>query len=156
MHCRYLKEGKTFAIYRVDPPYKPVTVHGEGKKLGGGKGSIHHYVTPVKAGRVILEVGGKVMWDEVRPWLDKVVAKLPFEAISVNKRLLDRLNEEEKRLEETNENPYTFEWMIRNNMFDCRRYISPRDKLWFGKFVYRDRTHNKKWDSVRQSRYRHR
>merc|ERR1712027_145969 len=122
---RYLKAGKSFGIWRVDPPFKPVTVHGSGRKLGGGKGSISHYVTPVKAGRVIVEVGGKVLWEEVR-------------------------------LEETNENPYTFEWLVRNNIFDCHTYTSPRDRLWFGKFIYRDRTFNKKWNSVLQTKYKRR
>ena len=40
---RYLIEGKSFAIYRVDAPYKPWTRKGTGKALGGGKGSIDHY-----------------------------------------------------------------------------------------------------------------
>ena len=40
---RYLVEGKSFAIYRVDAPYKPWTRKGTGKALGGGKGSIDHY-----------------------------------------------------------------------------------------------------------------
>ena len=30
--------------------------------MGGGKGSIHHYVTPVKANRIIMEVGGKLQF----------------------------------------------------------------------------------------------
>lgn len=33
--------------------------------MGGGKGAIDHYVTPVKAGRVIIEVGGPVEYEEV-------------------------------------------------------------------------------------------
>lgn len=33
--------------------------------MGGGKGSIDHYVTPVKAGRVIIEVGGYCEFFEV-------------------------------------------------------------------------------------------
>ena len=65
---RKLKKGKSFAFYRVDPPFKPITSHGAGKKLGGGKGSVKTYCTPVKAGRVILEVGGNVYWEEVRMW----------------------------------------------------------------------------------------
>jgi large subunit ribosomal protein L16 len=40
---RYLVEGKSFAIYRVDAPYKPCTRKGAGKALGGGKGPIDHY-----------------------------------------------------------------------------------------------------------------
>lgn len=33
--------------------------------MGGGKGHIHHYVTPVKAHRIIVEVGGKCEYAEV-------------------------------------------------------------------------------------------
>jgi len=151
---RKLKKGNSFAFYRVDAPYKPVTTHGIGKKLGGGKGSVKHYATPVRAGRVIMEVYGNVYWEEVQPWLNNVCKMLPFEAIAVNKDLLERLNKEEKRLQEENENPYTFEWMVRNNMFDCQRFLSPYDQKWFGRFVYKDRQNNKKWNLVRQSAYK--
>jgi len=151
---KYLKPNHSFGIWRVDPPYKPVTVHGQGKKLGGGKGSIKHYVTPVKAGRILVEVGGKVLWDEIQPVLNFIAEKMPFEAMAVSADLLERLNTEERRLEETNENPYTFEWLVRNNILDCHQYTSPRDKLWFGKFIYRDRTFNKKWNTVLKSKYR--
>ena len=85
-----------------------------------------------------------------------IANKLPFEAMAVNVDLLARLDAEEKRLEETNANPYTFEWLVRNNMFDCQRHLSPRDTYYFGKFVYRDRDLNKKWETVRQSGWRHR
>ena len=34
--------------YRVDAPYKPITDHGTGKRMGGGKGSIDEYGTPVR------------------------------------------------------------------------------------------------------------
>jgi len=151
---RKLRKGNSFAFYRVDPPYKPTTHHGVGKKLGGGKGSVKYYGTPIRAGRVILEVGGNVYWEEVQPWLENVCKMLPFEAIAVNKDLLERLNKEEKRLQEANENPYSFEWMVRNNVFDCQRYLSPYDQKWFGRFVYKDRQNNKKWDLVRQSVYK--
>jgi len=33
--------------------------------MGGGKGSIDHYVTPIKAGRVIIEIGGHCEYFEV-------------------------------------------------------------------------------------------
>lgn len=54
-----------FAIWRVDPPWQPITKKGQGQRMGGGKGAIDHYVTPVKAGRIILEVGGKCEYAEV-------------------------------------------------------------------------------------------
>lgn len=57
---------KQFAIWRVDPPWLPRTKKAQGVKLGGGKGSISHYVTPVRANRIILELGGHITEFEVR------------------------------------------------------------------------------------------
>lgn len=56
---------KQFAIWRVDPPWLPRTKKAQGTKLGGGKGSISHYVTPVRTNRIILEVGGHITEFEV-------------------------------------------------------------------------------------------
>jgi len=151
---RNLDQKKTFAIYRVDAPYKPITSHGVGKKMGGGKGSIDHYGTPVKAGRIILEIGGKAQWEEVRPWLSQQAGKMPFDALAINADMLKNLREEEQRLVDTNTNPVTFEWIVRNNIMDCQRSLSKYDKMWFGNFVYRDRIKNKKWQTVIGSRYR--
>lgn len=33
--------------------------------MGGGKGAIDHYITPVKAERIIIEVAGKCSFEEV-------------------------------------------------------------------------------------------
>jgi len=145
---RQLDKDQSFAIYRVDAPYKPITNHGVGKRMGGGKGSIKEYGTPVKAGRVIVEIGGKVMWEEVQPWLSSVASKLPFNALAVNPKMLENLRSGERRLLETNQNPISFEWLIRNNINDCQRQLSPYDKVWFGKFAYLDRHLNKKWQWV--------
>ena len=82
--------------------------------MGGGKGSIKEYVTPIKAGRIILEVGGRVSWEEVRPWLTKVCESLPVKAYPVNADMLKELNKEEERLIQTNKNPITFEYLIRD------------------------------------------
>lgn len=56
---------RQFAIWRVDPPWLPRTKKAQGTRLGGGKGSIQKYVTPVKASRIILEVGGHITEIEV-------------------------------------------------------------------------------------------
>lgn len=37
--------------------------------MGGGKGPINHYVTPVKAGRVIVEVAGKCQFEEASSFI---------------------------------------------------------------------------------------
>jgi hypothetical protein len=63
--------------------------------------------TPIRAGRVICEVGGKVYWEEVRPWLKRFAKLLPFEAIAVNTEILSKLDEEEEKLKDTNVNPVT-------------------------------------------------
>lgn len=149
---KFLNEKSSFAIYRVDAPYKPQTSKG-GKRMGGGKGNIKSYFTPVRAGRIIMEVGGKVTWEETRPWLSRLAECLPMECIAVSVDMLERLDAEEQRLQEQNTNPYTLEWMIRNNIMDCQKMLSPYDIKWMGKFTYRDRHNNKKWNEVLQSRY---
>nr|ACO15343.1 39S ribosomal protein L16, mitochondrial precursor [Caligus clemensi] len=146
---------KAFAIYRVDAPHKPKTQLGVGKRKGGGKPSIHHYVTPIRAGRVILEVGGELSWEQMQPWLHSIAEKLPFKAIAVNPRILQNLKEEEERLQVENLNPVTFEWLIRNNIFDCQKQLSPYDKKLFGKFVYKDKTLNIKWKDILGKRTRY-
>ena len=149
-----MEPKKSFAIYRVEAPYKPITNHGFGQRMGGGKGAIAEYGTPVRAGRVVVEVGGKLLWEEVQPWLARIAGKLPFDAIAVNADSLRRLKEDEKKLEETNLNPISFEWLIRNNMLDCQRKVSIYDHIWFGKFCYLDRELNKKWNWVTKKGYK--
>jgi len=144
----------SFAIYRIDPPYKPITDHGFGKRMGGGKGAIDGYGTPVRAGRIIIEVGGKMLWDEVRPWLHQAAKTLPFPALAVNAEMLKKFREEESRLIKTNKNPISFEWLVRNNMMNCQQHLSDYDQKWFGRFVYKDRELNKKWQIVTRAKYR--
>ena len=38
----------------MDAPYKPITDHGKGKRMGGGKGSIDEYGTPVRVNLAFL------------------------------------------------------------------------------------------------------
>lgn len=61
---RKLDTSCAFAIWRIDDPWQPITKRGIGKRHGGGKGPIDHYVTPVKAGRIILEIGGRCSYEE--------------------------------------------------------------------------------------------
>ena len=60
-----MDEKRMFAEWRIPAPWKPITRKGVGHKMGGGKGSIDHYITPVKAGRIILELGGECEFQEV-------------------------------------------------------------------------------------------
>lgn len=63
--ARRIDMKRMFAIWRVDPPWQPITKKGQGQRMGGGKGAIDHYVTPIKSGRIIFEVGGKCEYAEV-------------------------------------------------------------------------------------------
>lgn len=39
-------------------PDKPITAKGNELPMGGGKGSVDHYVVPVKPGRILFEMDG--------------------------------------------------------------------------------------------------
>lgn len=103
--------------------------------MGGGKGAIDHYVTPIKAGRVIVEVGGKCEFQEVYTFLHEVAEKLPFKAKATSYEQMQQEKNEAKELEAANINPYTAEYVIKNNIGGCHQWISLYDKKWFFKHV---------------------
>ena len=53
---RYFKKGGKMWI-RIFPD-KPITTKGNEVSLGGGKGSVDHYVFPIRPGRLIFEIDG--------------------------------------------------------------------------------------------------
>ncbi|XP_026472975.1 LOW QUALITY PROTEIN: 39S ribosomal protein L16, mitochondrial-like [Ctenocephalides felis] len=132
---RRIDVDRMFAIWRVDPPWQPVTKKGQGQRMGGGKGAIDHYVTPIKHGRIILEVAGHCEFEEVKRFLTEICQKLPFKAMVVSQEILEAREQKEKRIEEENINPYTLEYIIKNNLAGCHRWISPFDRKWFMKYV---------------------
>lgn len=133
--ARKIDISKMFAIWRIDAPWKPITKKGQGKRMGGGKGSIDHYTTPIKAERVIIEVGGKCTFEEVKPILKMLAEKLPFPADAVSHEMLVARREEEERLERENLNRYTFKYIVQNNMIGCHKWIKNIDKVYFGKYT---------------------
>lgn len=126
---------RTFAVWGVDSPWKPVTKKGQGKKMGGGKGNIAYYVTPIRAGRIIIEIGGAVEYEEVYSYLNEIVEKLPCDAMVISEKIMQDLKMEEEELIEKNQNPFTFEYVIKNNLQNCHQWISKYDKIWFGKYI---------------------
>ncbi|XP_060528106.1 large ribosomal subunit protein uL16m [Cylas formicarius] len=132
---RFMDNDRMFAVWRVDSPWQPVTKRGQGMRLGGGKGAIDHYVTPIKAGRVIVEMGGKCEFKEVEPCLQKICNKLPFKAMAVSQEILDQQKRQEEFEEANNQNPYTMKYLIQNNMGGCNRWLSPFDLRNLGKYV---------------------
>jgi large subunit ribosomal protein L16 len=71
---KYLKKGGKLWI-RVFPD-KPVTKKGVEVPMGGGKGSVDHYVFPIKPGRIIFELDG-IKEDVARTAFEKAADKLP-------------------------------------------------------------------------------
>jgi large subunit ribosomal protein L16 len=104
------------------------------KRMGGGKGNIHHYTTPVKAGRIILEIGGKCEYFEVQALLEEIAHNLPFPARAVSQDMFEADKRREAWEQDHNHNLFTFEYMVRNNMLGCHNWITPFDTKWFGKY----------------------
>lgn len=72
---RYLKKGGKLWI-RIFP-HKPVTQKGAETPMGGGKGSVDHYVFPIRPGRVIFELDG-IKEEVAREAFRKAADKLPI------------------------------------------------------------------------------
>ncbi|MFA5135122.1 MAG: 50S ribosomal protein L16 [Patescibacteria group bacterium] len=53
---RFIQKGGKVWI-RIFPD-KPITLHGSEVRMGGGKGSVDHYVAVVKPGTVLFEMDG--------------------------------------------------------------------------------------------------
>ena len=71
---RYLKKGGKLWI-RIFPN-KPVTKKGTEVPMGGGKGSVDHYVFPITPGRIIFELEG-IKEEIAREAFGKAGDKLP-------------------------------------------------------------------------------
>lgn len=72
---------------------------------------------------------------QVKRVLIDIARKLPFAAKAVSQEMLEKMAVEEKRLDEENQNPWTWKYIIQNNMFGCHKWISKYDKRWFNKYV---------------------
>lgn len=131
---RKMDVNRMFAIWRIDAPWQPLTKQGQGQRMGGGKGAIDHYVTPIKAGRILVELAGKCEFKEVKDFLQTYADQLPFKARAVSHEILEAEAKKEKELEEANTNPYTMKYVIQNNLGGVHRWLSPVDHKWFGKF----------------------
>lgn len=79
---RYLKKGGKLWI-RIFPD-KPVTHKGTEVPMGGGKGSVSHYVFPIRPGRIIFELAG-IPEEEAREALRKASDKLPVKTKFVSR-----------------------------------------------------------------------
>lgn len=140
---RSMDPKNMFALWRVPAPFKPITRKGMGQRMGGGKGAIDHYVTPVRAGRLIVEMGGRCEFKEVQGFLDQVAHKLPFPAKAVSRETLEKMRKDQEERERNNQNPWTFERIATANMLGIRKVLSPYDLTqkgrYWGKFYLPER-----------------
>lgn len=58
-------------------PSRPVTKRAAETRMGSGKGSVDHWVAPVRPGRIVLEIAG-VREDQAREAFRLAAAKLPM------------------------------------------------------------------------------
>ena len=68
-------------------PDKPVTVHGQEKPMGAGKGLVDHWVAVVKRGRILFEVNG------IPEMLAKEAFRLAASKLPLRTRLVSRKDE---------------------------------------------------------------
>lgn len=132
---RKMDSQTTFARWRINGPYKPITRKGLGQRMGGGKGAIDHYVTPVRYGRFIVEVGGKVELGEIHHILTEVAKKLPFPAQVMSRESLAAMHKKQAEMEQNNQNPWTFKMIAQGNMMGIRKVLSPFDLHNHGRFT---------------------
>ena len=72
---RYVQRGGKIWI-RIFPD-KPVTKKGTEVPMGGGKGSVDHYVFPIRPGRIIFELEG-IPEEKAKEAFRKASDKLPI------------------------------------------------------------------------------
>lgn len=69
----------------------------------------------------------------MRKTLENIAARLPFKAKATTHELLKKEREKEIYFERNNKNPWTFKYLIQNNLCGCHNWISPFDKVHYGK-----------------------
>ncbi|XP_003746522.1 39S ribosomal protein L16, mitochondrial [Galendromus occidentalis] len=125
----------SFAAWRIDPPYKPLTKKGIGKRMGKGKGAIDQYVVPVKAGRILFEVGGTIDFLEIEPVLQEICYKLSVDAIPVSQQILENIEAHYEKLERRNINPFSLKQVIDHNMHGSDKWVTKIEKKYYGDYI---------------------
>ncbi len=96
-------------------------------------GNIHHWVTPIRNGRIIFELCGKIEWKEVQKVLNMVAHKLPFDAKAVSQEMMEADMEKDWDRMVNNANPWTYERIVRGNYLGIQKYVGPYELRWFDK-----------------------
>lgn len=93
-------------------------------------------MTPIKAGRVILEVGGKAEFEEVQHFMNRICKYLPCHAVAMSQEGLEEYLKECAEKREKNMNPVTRERMAELNLGNSHDVMTKYDKFWKFQFEY--------------------
>lgn len=55
--------------------------------------------------------------------------------MAVSQEIMDKMAESKEKMEEENLNPWTWKYIIQNNMLGCHKWISKYDKRWFNEYL---------------------
>ncbi|XP_033748414.1 39S ribosomal protein L16, mitochondrial-like [Pecten maximus] len=131
---RVIDDQKMFATWRIEYPWRPVTQKPANTRMGAGKGSIKDFACPVKANRILFEIGGDIELPKIRRMLKHLSAQTPMKSRVVTKEMLEKEAAQEEKLKRTNINPFSFEECARKNYLGIKKEMSPYDFLWHGKY----------------------
>lgn len=133
---KYTDFERFFAVWRLNPPWKPKSKKSLNKKMGGGKSKVHHYETPVRAGRVLVEMGGIGDFAEIEHILETVCKKMPIYCRPITQQIMDELKEEKQNIDANNFNPFDYRELVRDDYSNSRHRLKPHDMLWGGGTYY--------------------
>lgn len=71
---------------------------------------------------------------QVKHVLEKLAEKMPFPARAVSHEMLLEEEDLEKEKKVRNMNPFTYEYLIKNDMLGCRKWAKKVDLKYFGKY----------------------
>jgi len=113
-------EDNLYAQWVIPPPWKPITKKTQGARMGGGKGDIHHYVTPVKKFNVIFVVGGKFQYVYIKKWFESLANVMPVPAAAVSYEELEAMKEQYFSSKRPVDNPFTAKNIVDYNIGGLR------------------------------------
>lgn len=131
---KYTDFERFFAVWRIDPPWKPKSQKSQGKKMGGGKAKVHHYETPIRAGRILVEMGGIGEFYEIEPILSTICKKMPLYCMPISQEIMDNIQAEKEKIDAENYNPFEYRYLVRNNFSNALFRVRSRDTIWGGTY----------------------
>ncbi|OWF36423.1 39S ribosomal protein L16, mitochondrial-like [Mizuhopecten yessoensis] len=131
---RFIDEKKSYAVWRIEYPWRPYTRKPASVRMGAGKGAIKDFSVPVKANRMLLEVGGDIELQKLWRVLKHISGQTPMNSRVVTTELLKQEAEVAEKLTKTNVNLFSFGDCARKNYMGIKKEMSPYDFIWHGKY----------------------